>query len=85
MCKFCKDEETIFKREEISQASWGWGGEISIKESEKCTNDMALFIDKRSNITYLRYADSDDCNCLESGQKVEIQFCPFCGDKITEG
>jgi len=81
-CKYCKEEETIIKHDEISSASWGWGGELKIKESESITNEMHLFLDKRDMGTYLRYADSDDCSCLESGEKIKINFCPFCGTKL---
>ena len=27
--------------------------------------------------------DLDDCNCLEAGKKLKINFCPMCGLKIV--
>lgn len=82
MCNYCELEYPIIKTEEISSASWGWGGELKIKESEAISKEMVIFIDKRDNFNYLRYVDIDDCQCLESGHKIEINFCPFCGEKL---
>lgn len=82
MCEFCEKEKTIFELETISRCSWGWGGDMKIPESEVITARTGVFIDDRG---YLRMVDLDDCNCLDSGQKIRIQFCPFCGNKVKEG
>lgn len=82
MCDFCEKEKVIFEREDISRVSWGWGGEVSIKEADVTTIRTGVFIDIRG---YLRFVDLDDCECLDAGQKVEIRFCPFCGRKSELG
>lgn len=79
MCKYCDDETIIIKKDIISDGSWGWGGELSITHNQICDDTYGLFIDKRDETTYLRFAQLDDCGCLESGEKIEISFCPFCG------
>ena len=82
MCKYCIDENIILKREIISTVSWGWGGDTAITEDKALTDTFGLFLDKRDDTTYLRFAQLNDCMCLESGEKVEISFCPFCGNKL---
>ena len=58
-------------------------GNVAIKPYEVSKNLYGLFIDKRDSSSYLRFADLDDCNCLESGNKIKINFCPFCGEKLN--
>jgi len=86
MCKYCENEEIIFKEEVISRASWGWGGDLKIKESETSFDTLELFIEKRDisgeSIPYLRLVPDDDNQCIEAGQKIQINFCPFCGKKL---
>ena len=43
---------------------------------------LDLFIDKRDTKTYLRLVDVEDSECIESGAKIEIKYCPFCGNKL---
>jgi len=81
MCKFCKDSETIINEEFISSFSWGWGGDISIKQDELKYINYGLFIDRG----YIRFVDLDDSQCLDSGLKCGINFCPFCGIELTNG
>ena len=89
-CEYCRDEKVILEKEIISGTSWGWGygadGEIKISYNEAMdgVGKFGFFIDKRCDNVYLRFADLDDCSCLESGDKVEIKFCPFCGEEIPK-
>lgn len=77
-CKYCNDEHVILDQECISERSWGWGGNISIKINEAIRYPLGLFIDRG----YLRLVDLEDCNCLDSGEKIKINFCPFCGHEL---
>ena len=81
MCQICEKETVILERDFISEGSWGWG-DISITLNQVIEDTFGLFIDKRDNTTFLRFANLEDCQCLESGEKVEISFCPFCGRKL---
>lgn len=81
MCEYCEGEKTIFEQKYISRASWGWGGDTKITEAQATPDRIGLFIDARG---YLRMVDLDDCNCIEAGDKVSIDFCPFCGDNIKQ-
>ena len=78
MCKFCEEEETLLSKNIISEGSWGWGGDISITSSETSEDEHHLFIDRG----FLRLVDIEDSQCIESGLKVEIKFCPMCGNKV---
>ena len=78
MCKYCENEYFLLRKDIISKGSWGWGGDISIKESDITEDEYVLFIDRG----YLRFVDLDDCQCLEAGKKVKINFCPICGNEI---
>ena len=84
MCKFCENEEIIINQEIISESAWGWGGDTRITLSEVSTDNFGLFIDKRDSKTFMRFADIEDSQCIESGEKVEINFCPFCGKNLKE-
>jgi hypothetical protein len=78
MCEFCKNEKSLLSIDVISDCSWGWRGDTSIKFDEVVKNNMHLFVDRG----FLRLVDIGDCCCIESGEKVAISFCPFCGEKI---
>lgn len=45
------------------------------------TENLYVFMDKRCGTAYLRLV-GEDSNCIESGEKIEIRYCPFCGDEI---
>ncbi len=39
---------------------------------------IGVFIDRG----YLLLVDLDDCNCMDHGEKVKINYCPFCGKEV---
>lgn len=85
MCGYCEKEHTMMEQSIISRANWGWGYDGLIKltlvEAEESPVKLAVFIDRG----HLRLVDSDDCNCMDGGEKIKINFCPMCGDKIIQG
>ena len=78
MCDYCDNDKTIIVKDVVSSGSWGWGGDTKIKEDEAFKYPLGLFVDRG----YLRLVDLDDCNCLDAGEKIKINFCPFCGEKL---
>ena len=81
MCKYCEKEKIILETKIISHGSFGWGT-TTITSKDIIEDTIGLFIDKRNDSIYLRLVDLDDCNCLEAGKKIKINFCPFCGTKL---
>ena len=45
------------------------------------TTKYAVFIDRG----YLRLVDTEDSQCLDHGELLEINHCPMCGNKLGEG
>lgn len=82
MCEFCEKEKVMISKETISRSNWGWGYDnvvkITLIEAEESPTILDMFIDRG----FIRLVDRDDCNCIESGEKIKINFCPMCGDKI---
>lgn len=77
MCEYCDDEKILMTVSEISPDSFGWRTG-SITFDDVCYNKNIIFIDRG----YLRIADIDDCQCLGSGEKIKIKFCPMCGAEL---
>lgn len=85
MCKYCKEDIPIFDKDIISEFAWGWGNDdfkINLKQAKESEMKWGLFIDKRDTCSYLRFADLMDCDCMDSGLKIDIKYCPCCGDKL---
>lgn len=40
-----------------------------------------ISVEKRCDTGYLRLTTTDN-NCIESGSKIEINFCPMCGEQL---
>jgi hypothetical protein len=80
MCEFCEKEKTLLSMTNISPCSWGFGQDIKIRIDEISEINNVLFIDRG----YLRLSDINDSQCIESGEKIKINFCPICGNKINE-
>lgn len=78
MCDYCKEDKIIMEKEVIHRSTWGWGCDTLVKENNAVYYQLGIFIDRG----YLRYVDLEDCNCLEHGCRVKINFCPFCGNKL---
>jgi hypothetical protein len=83
-CDYCQKEKTIFETEAMGlEGPWTFEPEklASRKDYDAFTFRLGIWIDSRG---YLRMADLDDCNCLDSGEKIKIAFCPMCGEKIDQ-
>ena len=68
-CEYCQSEKGMFFKL-VPYSIWG-------KEVNDYKN-FALFIDRG----YLRFADAEDKNCLDHGEKIKINYCPMCGTEI---
>jgi len=79
-CNFCVKKSVIFTRDIVDDVSFGWGDK-KIDISDCIYSKFGLFIDRG----YLRFVDLEDCDCLDHGNKIEIQFCPFCGNRLNKG
>lgn len=68
----------------INPANFGWGYDDTVKlmlrEAENDPITLGVFVDRG----YLRMVGLHDCNCMDAGQKLKINFCPMCGDKIKK-
>lgn len=80
MCKYCEGKETIIKKEFLSTSLVGWNKDMLATELFGTEYDEGVFIDRG----YLRLVDLDDCNCLDTGEKILINYCPMCGDRLKE-
>ena len=77
MCDFCEKRKPLLKKTGIiSDNIVIWGGEVDLSD----TYDMHLFIDR----SFIRLADPTDCQCLDHGAKIKINFCPMCGREIMK-
>jgi hypothetical protein len=81
-CDYCKKEQVIIEKEtnNVGILYWVVGKELDKQSLDATEYTLAIFIDRG----YLRLADKDDCNCLDHGEKVKLNYCPFCGEKIND-
>ena len=80
MCDYCEKDKVILKKEFISTTLIGWNKKMLATDLFGMEYDEGIFVDRG----YLRMVDLDDCNCLDHGEKVKINFCPMCGRKLNE-
>lgn len=82
MCNYCEKEHIMLEQKIINRSNWGWGYDGNIKltliEAEEYPVRLSVFIDRG----YLRLVNLDDCNCMDGGKKIKINFCPICGNRI---
>ena len=71
MCEYCKEYPECLIEYSLEVRDW-----------QGCTPevDFGIFIDRG----YIRMCDLSDTNCIESGLKIEINFCPICGEKVEK-
>jgi hypothetical protein len=81
-CKYCEKEQVIIEKEtsNVNILYWAIGTELNRKSLEATEYTLAIFIDRG----YLRLVAKDDCNCLDHGEKVKLNYCPFCGEKTNK-
>jgi len=78
MCDYCSNNTYLIKKEIIDDTFIGWNNEIKLTDLNYKT--IAIMLDTRG---YLRLVNVDDCDCLDHGEKLKINYCPMCGDKIN--
>jgi hypothetical protein len=84
MCDYCEKDKPIFENEDVLTGWPGWFDDehlLTRKEFDAFTYKQGVVIDSRG---YLRLVHLDDFDCLDHGQNVEINFCPFCGKALRE-
>jgi len=83
MCKYCKDSSKLISKEVISASAWCFGWEqnkkVTLSEAEEDMDELAVLLDSRG---YLRLVDPTDCQCMDHGENIKINFCPFCGMRL---
>ena len=73
MCKYCEEDAFIFEKT-LTEAKYLFSEQVLYEMT------YGVFIDRG----YLRFVDKDDCNCIESGLKIKINFCLWCGRRLEE-
>lgn len=81
MCDFCEKEKIMMQETQVNVNMIPWTVGIKNTGLWRYEYESGVFIDTRG---YLRMVDLDDCNCLDAGEKIKINFCPICGNKITQ-
>lgn len=82
MCKYCTDGyTTLIDSTKIESNICGWdSGRMTTDELEDVDNSVVFEI--RNEHGYIRLGDRSDMGCLDHGDKVKIDYCPFCGRKL---
>jgi hypothetical protein len=84
-CEYCTNNKTMIRFDAISRSNWAWGYDdavkLTLREAEDEPVKMGVFVDDRG---YIRFADLDDCSCLDHSEKIKIRFCPMCGVEMGE-
>ena len=80
MCDYCEKETVIFQKDILSMAMLQWCFASLKTADDLVTHEypFGVFIDRG----YLRFVDLEDCQCMDHGRKIKINFCPFCGDNL---
>jgi hypothetical protein len=79
----------IVTREVLSGGMLQWMVSCNSSSIDEAALDAARFevgivLDERNGHCYLRLVNTDDYNCLDHAEKIEIRFCPFCGRQFEE-
>jgi len=80
-CEYCKDEKILLQEDVLSDHMFAFSDTANRADAEAFKYPLGVFVDVRG---YLRLVDLEDCNCIEPGEKIAINFCPMCGDKIDK-
>lgn len=76
-CKYCLNRETLLEKDDVIDSThFRWCSEISI--DEVLFDAISVFIDRE----HLRLVDPQDTQCLDHGEKIKINYCPMCGEKL---
>lgn len=81
-CKYCNDtNHYLLSAEFIHMSIFSMLGESKITGNEALDHEesYSVHIDRG----YLRLSQDDDDQCLDHGEKIKINFCPVCGEWLT--
>lgn len=70
-CDYCKEDKPLIQFIQH---------EFNAFANQCFEENMQIIIDRE----HLRYCSVDDCNCLDHGEKIKINYCPMCGYKLTK-
>ena len=79
-CEYCKDELVMMQKEVGNNGilHWGIGKPLTKELIECCETSLIVNIDRG----YLRLSNPEDNGCLDHGERIKINYCPICGDKV---
>ena len=79
MCEFCEKQKIMLKTECVNLSMIQWCGETKAKDLHILEDEIGVIIDTRG---YLRLVYLHDYECLDHGEKIEINFWPICGENL---
>lgn len=82
-CKYCSKEDVIL-RKDVPSVPIDWSPDGIIRQKDVEEREVGILIDERIGSYFLRLVYLDDCNCIDHGEKIEINYCPFCGKNLHE-
>ena len=86
MCKYCTDGyTTLIDSTKISNMIWFFSSrEAKITNDDIDEVDNSVVFEIRNGSGYIRLGDRGDMGCLDHGGKIKIDYCMFCGRKLSE-
>jgi hypothetical protein len=79
-CEYCVTGKTLLDKEVVNHNTLAFGGPVEPKDLWRFEYNLGVFIDRG----YLRMVDIGDCNCLDGGEKIQIKYCPMCGEEVEQ-
>lgn len=74
-CKYCNSSENVLLQDDFYVESDYW------EDSPKYNKiNLLVTIDRG----HLRLVDKYETNCLDGGEKIKVNYCPICGEKIKD-
>lgn len=84
ICNYCKDDSLYNKalliHKQVDDHMFGWSSEIKLENI--VYDKIYTYVEVRNGQGYLRMTDEDN-NCIDSGERIEINYCPMCGEKLN--
>ena len=79
-CEYCNDSENFLLQDVFYEPDsyFDKNGNREYSSSEFHSVNIIVIIDRG----YLRIVDEDETNDLHFGEKIKINYCPMCGEKI---
>jgi len=81
MCRYCGGKLVeLIEADKLDESLFEWSGEATIRIYDRENNSVMFEV--RNGVGYIRLGDREDMNCIESGDKIKVNFCPMCGVKL---